>query len=266
MASLKPDQRALLIADVITPSLRQIALQDDRLVVVSVDSVMWDRQAVALSDAGGPTHARAAGRRPYGRFAVARALLAAEGPLTQQQLVTGTGITQAAVSRALSSSFFDGVLERAWGGTRVADRGALFERAVADYPGPAGVTTYWWHGTSAMEQADVLAAADETALVSGDIAADRMRAWRTPEHAVVYTRAQPNLRDMGYSLADSSDYTLMLVHPDDHTIWPTARAWEVPGTADPVIASFDVARTGTRGDHIEAVDRIREYVIGARQR
>ncbi|MFB8188115.1 hypothetical protein ACFC14_02250 [Microbacterium sp. NPDC055988] len=262
---LAPGERVLFVVDDITPSLRRAATMDDRIVVISPAVALWEGRTMGLDDEEEPRPSRTSGRRPYARFAVARALLAVDDHATQQQLVESAGISQGRVSEALASPLFKGVVERTWGKIQVADRRELFDRAVTEYPGPGGVATYWWHGKGVLEQADAVATVDETALVSGDAAADRIRAWRTPERAVVYTRGQPNLRNLGFALADSSDYTLMLVHAEDRTIWSTAHAWKVPRTADPMIASFDVLRTGTLGDQGEAVDRIRDYVVGRTQ-
>lgn len=264
LRALEPGQRALLIADKLTPSLTLAAVEDDRIVVVARDTVIWQREMLSLGDQASAVTKRAPGRRPYARFAVARALLASAGPLTQEQLMKDAGVSQGGISKALTSPLFDGVLTRAWGSIDVVDRGTLFDRAVTEYPGPGGVATYWWHETPVTQQAESVAAADETALLSGDVAADRIKAWRRPEHAVIYTSAEPDLRRLGFSLAAPDDYTLMLVYAEDRTLWSTARSWSTPQVADPVIAAYDVTRTGTLGDQGEAVDRLRDFVLGAR--
>lgn len=261
LETIAKDDRALFVVDDITPSLRRKATTDERLVVVSPTLVMWDGRAIDLNTDDQPRRSPSSGRRPYARFAVARALLAVEGGATQRQLLESAGISQGRVSEALSSPLFTGVVDRTWGKIQVSDRRELFDRTVTEYPGPGGVATYWWSGRGVLEQADDVVRVDDTALVSGDAAADRIRGWRTPERAVVYTRGRPNLPSLGFALADSSDYTLMLVHAEDRTIWSTAHAWQVPRIVDPMIASFDVLRTGTLGDHDEAVHRIREYVV-----
>lgn len=259
--SLEPGDRALFVVEDITPSLGRAAVTDDRLVVVSPTEVVWERRVIELEDGRQPEpSSRSGGRRPYARFAVARALLAVEGHTTQRELSEAAGISQGRISEALSTKLFDGLVERTWGRIRVSNRLGLFDRAVKEYPGPGGVATYWWHGQGVIKQAGSIAGADDTALVSGDPAADTIRPWRTPERAVVYTRGRPDLRSLGFALANSDDYTLMLVHAEDRTIWSTAHAWRFPRTVDPMIASFDVLRTGTLGDHDEAVDRIRDYV------
>lgn len=265
LAVIEPGQRAVLFADRLTASLSQIALDDDRLVVVGRKTVIRGRQMMSVDNESPSVPTRPTPRRPNARFAVARALLSVVGSTTQQQIVERAGVTQGAASKALATSLFDGVLERQWGSIKVSDPGTLFDRVISEYPGPGGVATYWWSEGPIVQQAESVATADETALLSGDVAADAISAWRRPEHAVVYTRAEPDLRRLGFSLADPDDYTLMLIYPDDHTLWSTASAWSNPRMADPLIASSDVVRTGTYGDHIEAVDRLRNYVIGERR-
>lgn len=264
LSAVAPGTRVILLADKLTPSLSQAALGNDRLVVVAQRTVFWEREMISADDQQASEVTRQARRRPNARFAVARALLATDGPVTQQQLVESAGVTQGAASKALSTSLFEGVLNRQWGRIEVADRGALFDRVLSQYPGPGGVATYWWSEAPVLQQAESVAAADDTALLSGDVAADAISAWRRPEHAVVYTRAEPDLRRLGFSIADPDDYTLMLVYPEDRTLWSTARVWPASRIADPMIASFDVARTGTLGDQGEAVDRIKNHVVGER--
>lgn len=261
LGSVGPERRVLVLADKLTPSLSMAALDDERIVVVSKNTVIRNREMVSLADEPNVMAARPTGRRPYARFALARALLAADGPTTQQQLVTDLGVSQSSASKALSTSLFDGVLTRRWGGVEVADRGELFDRVVTQYPGPGGVATYWWSESPILQQAQSVAGADETVLLSGDVAADAISAWRRPEHAVAYTRGEPDLRRLGFSMADPDDYTLMLIYPDDKTLWSTARVWTSSRIADPMTVSYDVTRTGTLGDQDEAVDRIKNYVI-----
>lgn len=262
LASAAAGSRVLLLADRMTPSLRQAALDDARIVVVTGGSVIWDRQSRGWGEEQNPASTHSPGRRPYGRFAVARALLAGGPSVTQQQLAERAGISQGSVSKALTARLFDGVLDRTRGEVGVIERAMLFDRAIGEYPGPGGVTTYWWHEASVMQQTESILAVDGTALASGDIAADGISAWRRPEHAVVYTQAAPELRRLGFVLSDRDDYTLMLGHPEDQTIWSTARTWSTARRTDPITAAYDVARTGTLGDHHEAVDRIKRYVIG----
>lgn len=259
LEQVSPRQRVLFIVKSLTPSLSLAALDDDRIVVVARSTVIWERQMMSLDDADSTSTPRA-GRRPYARFAVARALLSPDAPSTQRALMLHAEVTQGAVSKALGSALFDGVLTRRWGDLRVSDRADLFDRIVTEYPGPGGVATYWWHETPIIAQATSVAGADETALLSGDVAADRISAWRAPEHAVVYTKAQPDLRRLGFSMATPEDYTLLLVYAEDRTLWPTARSWSRPQVADPMITAYDVARTGTVGDQGEAVERLRAYV------
>lgn len=261
LAQVEPGGGVLIVADRLTPSLSLAALENNRIAVVAKRTVIWNRTMMKLDTPSRPAQKVSSGRRPYGRYAVARALLAASEPVTQQQIVRDAGIAQGGVSRVLSSDLFTGLIDQTWGKIQVSDRALLFDRVVDRYPGPGGVATYWWHEKSILEQATLVAGADETALISGDVAADRISAWRRPEHAVVYTRSEPDLRHKGFALADPDDYTLMLIHAEDHTIWSTAKAWSGEQITDPVIAAYDVIRTGTYGDEREAASHLRSMVV-----
>jgi len=84
--------------------------------------------------------------------------------------------------------------------------------------------------------------------------------------AVVYARTGLDLARVGFSETTPENATLEYVVPADPTIWSTARAWTsaVSGwTADPVLAAWDVQRTGgpDAADAADAVERIRRTVL-----
>jgi len=261
---LATGEDVLLTPDSLTPSLLSLALKDDRVILVTEDEVVIDRERLLLRQRESAERPRRKpGPRPYARFALARALLASRQSSTQSQLAESAGITQGTVTKALASELFDGLLVRGHGSTSVGEeaRGELFDRIVDGYPGPGGITTYWWKDTPPLAQAKELLEAHRDTRWSGDVLADSIRHWRRPEHAVVYSRVGIDPRKLGYAMAQPGDYTLMLVLPEDPTIEATARAWDRPHAVDPIITAYDVLRTGTTGDEMEAVSVLRDFVV-----
>lgn len=253
---LAPRERLLYAVPRVTASLTAAALTDPRLIVVSAADrvVLADQVKHDLEDAPAPTAAATKGPPPYGQFALLRALLLAAEPVTQHQLAAATSISQPAVSNALHA--LAPLATRNAAGWTLTDVEAAWERALAVPMN--GVTMYWWSNRPLTEQA---AALPNDALLSGDLAADRIAAWRIPEHVTAYVRAGVDLSRKGFSLGSSDDYTLSVTVPADKTVWATAAHAGRPGTADPVITARDVLHTGTTGDQHEAADRIRDVVL-----
>ncbi|MGF3054173.1 hypothetical protein ACQUSY_09490 [Microbacterium sp. YY-03] len=256
--------RVLVIPQSLTPSLRNLALEDARVAVAAPDVVIFNRTATNLTAPSTPTPTGKRGPAPYARLAIARALLATRTQsLTQAQLAIHAGVSQGAVAKALQSTWFrDDLLQsRAAISVKPAARGELFDRVLDEYPGPGGITTYWWKEAPATQQVREVTAEFASARYSGDVFADQVTAWRKPEHAVIYSTQPMDVRPLGYATAEANDYTLMLIHPKDPTIESTARAWFRPHAVDPIIAAYDVRITSTTGDEHEAINALREYVI-----
>ena len=139
----------------------------------------------------------------------------------------------------------------------------LWDHFMAEYPGPGGITTYWWHDAPLQEQARMVNERTE-ALLSGDLAARAIAPWRQPEHVTMYLGEGFDPSTLGFALGAPGDYTLSVTVPADKTIFATATAFApAPGYVDPVIAAYDVRMTGTSGDENEAVERIRDRVVRA---
>ena len=253
---LLPGERLLYAVRHATPSLTAAALADPRLVVVSDNdrAVYVDQARHGLEGAPAPAPAPTKGPVPYGQYAVLRALLVTTKPATQQQLAAATGLTQPAISNALRALV--PLVKRTAAGWTVTDAAAAWDQA---FTVPLnGVTTYWWSDLPLTEQAVAL---PDNSLISGDLAADRIAAWRMPEHVTAYLRSGIDLSASGFTLGSSDDYTLSVTIPADKTVWATAEHAGRAGTADPVITARDVLRTGTTGDQQEAADRIRAATL-----
>lgn len=248
---------------------------------------------VGASDQGSVADGAAAkpGRVPWGTLTVLRRLAGgAEG--TQSQLAELAGVTQARVSQALKELSRAGLVS-SWHGqpTRYAakDWDRVVRHWLAAYPGPGGISTYWYGLDDRAEQAravvallreqpvghpvpqaarDVDAAADSgpldpAAVVSGDVAADQVAPWRRPQRAVIYAHRGADLAEVGLTPATEQDATLELIVPRDRGVWPvpaSQHVWAWPGTpelplADPLQILWDVRRA-PGPDRDQAAERL----------
>lgn len=247
-----------------TPGLRNAVRSDDRLIV-------WDDEMTTLwlnrtEHRQVPPNTRLPrGRRPYVRLAIARALLLDDRPRRQVEIAASLGVPQSAVSHGLRNLSDQGdLVRRADQGYVAADALALWTYVMRQYPGPGGITTYWWHDAALEEQARMVGERT-VATLSGDLAARAIAPWRQPEHVTLYLREGLDPSTLGFAMGSPDDYTLSITVPDDLTIFATAETYgAVRGSVDAVIAAYDVMTTGTTGDHGEAAERIRDSVIGRR--
>jgi len=197
------------------------------------------------------------GRRPWGALTVVRRLLTT-GPATQVDLGRMAAVSQARVSQALSGLVADGLVRRTVDAGRprwaAADWDALVDWWLAHYPGPGGITTYWYGLAGVSEQARAavaaLGAAGMPAVVSGDVAADVLAPWRRPGRAVVYadpsgSPVHDELTAAGLTPSGAEEATLELIVPADPGVWPapgtTAADADLP-LADPLQLLWDVTR------------------------
>ncbi len=252
-------ERLLYAVTRATPSLTRAALTDPRLIVVSdaERAVYADQARHNLEDSPAPPPTATRGPVPYGQYAVLRVLLTSAKPMTQPALAAATGLSQPAISNAVRA--LGPLTHRTPTGWTVTDADAAWARALTVPTN--GVTTYWWSDRPLTEQATAL---PDDSLLSGDLAADRIAAWRMPEHVTAYLRTGTDLSRHGFTLGTSDDYTLSVTIPTDKTIWATADHAGRPGIADPIVVARDILHTGTTGDQQEAADQIRAAVTQPR--
>jgi hypothetical protein len=236
------------------PGTYLLAVEEELIVTAGTTERVRDEQA----------RPRLAGstRNAWGRFAVMRALIQRPGQHRQTDLATATGISQAAVSKAL----------RALG--PIADEARIGSRAAAEhiwrdfldlYPGPQGVTTTWYSLDPPAQQAAIVQARHPEVLASGDAGADDLAPWRLVQHAVLYSTTGLNLADLEFAEADPGNSTLSLTVPADPTIFATARSWNrgrpgVAPMADPALVAWDVKHLGGP-DADGAIDKLRARVF-----
>jgi len=216
------------------------------------------------------------GRVPWGTLTLLRRLL--EQPsATQQELAARAGISQPRVSQALAPLAEEGLVERTAGGWRARDFDQLLQWWLRAYPGPGGISTFWYGLDQPRQQAQAVlqllvgeAATrpgveghQPLAVLSGDVAADFLAPWRTPLRAVVYARTGADLTEAGLTPAGEEEATLTLVVPRDPGVWgspattgvDTANALvdAVPPLADPLQILWDLKRSpGTDADEAAA--------------
>jgi hypothetical protein len=232
--------RRLLVAPSASPAALQTARDTGLSVLVTGTSsgvpasghVIFPERTVVIAAA--PRDDRTApparpGRRPWGTFAIARQLLAGIVD-TQTGLAMRAGVTQGRVSQALSALTDLGLVDRdtAGAGWTSKDWDGLTDWWLTTYPGPGGITTYWYGLDPVRDQARTtvrrLRAHDLPVAVSGDVAADVVAPWRRPSRAVVYVDvtgapAAADLTGAGLTPSGPAEATLELVVPADTSVW-----------------------------------------------
>jgi len=192
--------------------------------------------------------------------------LTPDGGLTQSEIARRLGLSHVAVGKQLP--LLSDLLDGAAPGWRATDRARCWDRFLAEYPGPRGLTTHWAAADDVATQLDrVERVAREQGgalpAVSGDFAADFYAPWRRPGHVVAYVTAQHPLQEHGFATVRSGEATLELRTPRDPTIlamsreWPSTRDGASRRYADPLITASDL-RGSPGGDVDSAIDQLRE--------
>jgi Crp-like helix-turn-helix domain len=183
---------------------------------------------------------------PWGSLTVVRRLLL-EPPTTQQTLAASAGVSQPRVSQTLAALAEQQLVRRREDGWVVRDFDGLLRLWLEAYPGPGGISAYWYGLDSPREQALAVTrqltglTADSrrrryqeelAAVVSGDLAADLLAPWRTPARAVIYARVGADLTSAGLTPTGGEEATLELVLPQDPGIWPLKDSWWSPSRVE----------------------------------
>lgn len=272
IASIKPHRDGLLF---VVPragrALSAAAGSDHRIAYAAVDEgVVGFLGEVRRVGAEGLNPPPVTGRTSWTRFAMLRlfALMPVE-PLTQSMIARAVGVSHVAVGKQLPLP--GGLLEHGPKGWLAVDRGACWDRFMADYPGPRGLTTYWAAVGDVSEHLGRVERVmheqgDAAPAVSGDFAADFYAPWRRPGRAVAYVTVQLPLQDHGFATVRAEDANIELRTPRDPTILAMARAHPSTGDGlprryvDPLIAAWDLHRS-PGGDVESAVDQLRSRVL-----
>ncbi|MFD9666728.1 hypothetical protein ACFWAY_34820 [Rhodococcus sp. NPDC059968] len=230
----------------------------------------------ASTEAGSEDRALRRGRRPWTRWAVERLLMLAEQPLTQVELAAGLQATQQSVSHVLRGHRFAARTDRGW---VIGQRAEALDGLLAEYPGPGGVSTYWYGLDPAVRQAEAAttwcAERGVGCVLTGDVAADVYAPWRLPAVAGLYSSELLDFTVAGFTPTTDAEYTLVVTVPQDPTVWHTAAAVAQqqaarvdpaavdavpPVRVDPIIALHDVlASPGP--DAAEAGEHLRRAIL-----
>ncbi|MGA3526449.1 MarR family transcriptional regulator [Melissospora conviva] len=188
---------------------------------------------------------------PWGTFTLVRRLVQIPHA-TQRQLAALSGVSQPRVSQALRALADKGLVQRTSAGWAIRDLDEALRWWLATYPGPGGISTYWYGLGTPIDQAQRAVSTFATTyrsgiVVSGDVAADLLAPWRTPARAVLYARTGIDLPDAGYVPTGAEEATLEFTVPKDPGLWPDPAAPPTKGAglplADPLQILWDVRRS-----------------------
>jgi len=268
VAALRPHVDGLLfVVARAGRALAGAAKRDRSIAYAAVDDavVCFDSK---LLRAGGDrsTAPRYPGRTSWARMAMLRLFaLGQVEAVSQSEIARRLGVSHVAISKQLPLPH--GLVERTPAGLQVIDRAGCWDRFMADYPGPRGLTTYWAATGDLAAQLDRVERVareqgDAAPAVSGDFAADFYAPWRRPSRVVAYLTSQPPLAEHGFATVRPADATVELRTPLDPTVLAMSR--ELPSTrdggsrryVDALIAAWDLRRS-SGGDVDSAVDQLR---------
>jgi len=240
---------------------------DGHLAFSPGDVVMVGRALQFVEDRSPPPR----GRKPWRTSLVLRTLIL-DGRRPQREIAAIAGVSQPRVSQVLNELMSGHLLERKsslTGRWRIKDWDGLVRRWLESYPGPGGVTTFWYGLVPPMQQAisaiDLLSPLNRGAinrsalsgysgenaltpvLVSGDLAADLLAPWARPRCAVIYARCGADLVAAGMTPSPKENATLELVVPQDPGVWALAgRVWSsspIVPLADPLQILWDLSQS-----------------------
>lgn len=151
----------------------------------------------------------------------------------------------------------------------IPNREALLDRFLLDYKGPGGSEQYLYSLDPLTDVATRMASlnvASSHFVVSADVGADLIAAWRRPSTMIVYVRAAIDSTQFGLVEAQGSeDANIIIRSPRDTSVFPTpalvvdVRGVEVP-LADPTQMIWDLENLGGADRH-EAAEVMREWVL-----
>lgn len=266
-AILERKARTLIVTVRPTPVLLEAAIQS-KLDLITLNPATVTIAGVSRLEPQKPTpnEERTPGRTAWGRWALLRAFALADTAWTQQELASAVGISQPAVNKHLK--VLGGLVKREQDGWKANDIPLIVDWLTQHYPGPRGVSSYWYSLKPSAEQAEAAAKfAGELGaapLISGDAAADIYAPWRLPDRVHLYLREAVDFTDAGFGPASPEDATMIATVPEDPTLWATAAlcigyrgAFQL---ADPLVTLQDVLG-GDGVDSEEAAEHLRDAIV-----
>lgn len=269
VAAEREDRVVVYVVPRLTESLQRMAADDAMLAVVATEDgiVWWDKKRYELGRTE-RNEAKRRGKTPWARFGLLRALLRTRRPRTQAELAAEVGVTQAAMSQNLKRMRKQ--VHKSVEGWTLLDPNETADHFMTEYPGPGGITQYWFGIDPVMQQARGIQSAHAdthggvSVLLSGDAGADLIAPWRAPRRATVYARSGLQLARLGFAESSRDSATVAVTVPADMTIWALATAFaeedSIPATVDPLLCAHDVKQLGG-SDADQAAERLVRHTI-----
>lgn len=202
--------------------------------------------------------------RGSGSWAIVRSLIADGRVDGETEFAARVGVSQPRASQVLSKLSAAGLVEREGRSRWTADRVALLDAFLRNYAGGRGSTS-WFYSLDPPQQTceRIIAAARSAqshAIISGDVAADRLVPWRVPTHTTVYTGDHRFAAQLELTTAHGpGDANVELIVPTDTSVLKTLGDGD-PNLAHPTQVILDLQRLGGADRH-EAAERIREWLL-----
>jgi len=209
----------------------------------------------------------------FGSWSVIRTLIALqedrEDGLSPTELAKRAHVSQPRASQVLSAlARLD--LMRAKKGRWRADRSALLDQFLNEYPGAGGTERllYSLDSPAAVTIELTRLAPPRSFVTSADVASDLIAAWRRPTVVIFYAASDLPIDDLGLIQAHGrADANVILREPRDHSVFPatplSARVEdiEIP-LADPSQIIWDLQDLGG-DDRLEAAGRMRSWLLAS---
>jgi len=217
--------------------------------------------------------------RAGGGLTVVRALIAypryfTDPRLTQDRLAAAAGITQARVAQVMAQLRETGLVESRFGSSD-EDRARLLDAFLDQYAGPGGEEAYFYTLEPLRDVAKKLRkpslAAAWPGAISADVGPDLIAPLRSPTVLIAYIRSPGTLELSGLVSAEGrGDANVIVRVPRDSSAFgPDALPLVRPigatkvRLADPGQMIWDLHQLSGE-DRVEAVDRLRQWVLTSR--
>ena len=208
-----------------------------------------------------------------GSLAIIRALIGfrdGEGEeLSATTLAARAKVSQPRASQVLRQLHDLGLIGRSRRGRWEPDREALLDRFLADYRGPGGTERYLYSLDSPTEVAIRAASAsarERPIVVSADVGADLLLAWRRPSVVILYATHEIVPGDLGLVEAQGRhDANVIIRYPDDRSVFPVpGLIAELHGVEIPLAAPsqliWDLQDLGG-ADRLDAAGMLRQWLL-----
>lgn len=256
--------RMLHVGDSATPSVleRAEAGQIDILTEDPPRAIIGGRTIAVPTGESSSRSARKSSRPAWRRWALERVLVLAHAPARQSELADRIGTQQQTISQGVRT--LGHLVVDDGRGLEPADKRALLEHVLGQYPGPGGLQAGWYALDDPVEQArravEVSAALEAEPLLTGDVAADRLGPWKLPTSARIYISRPVDLSEDGFVPAPLEEASLITQLPQDPTVHRTSRASEGAALADAVLVCWELLQ-GRDVDSVEAGEHLKDLIV-----